>query len=359
MSIVKPNKQIRGKGENSEDATNALLQKLVDMLSDRANNSQPIVSDTMQYQKLFDMLVERLSKISGALRYKDAGMIIQINGVLNNFGRFTCTLPSDIQFFQQASYEISLQTFAVEQSIPNVTSTNNTFYFSSPNFASGAMQSIVLPNGTYDLDTINATIQVGMKNLGFYNTNPAATSINGAAAGAFYYISIGWSPATLKTVLYIQYGSGVTVYFNQPNGIANVLGFLSTDVFTDPIPTQTNTSATVSWFARFDSTNTLNLTVGILSLNFCCDLVRGSVFIQSDGTINASSKVLASKPYIDPPGAILSLPASNYPYTPLWLRMDDNYKKLRVFSVFCVDNNNNAVSFGGNIFNMVIGIRQA
>ena len=197
-----------------------------------------------------------------------------------------------------------------------------------------------------------------MKNLQIYNSDSSVSSINGAAADADNYIKLSWSPATLKTILYIQYGSGITVYFNQPNSIANILGFLATDVFTDPNPAQVNTAATVSWFARFDSTNILNLTVGILSLNFCCDLVRASVFVQTNGTTNASAKILASKPYIDPPGAILSLPASNYPYTPLWMRMDDEYKNLRTFDVFCVDNNNNPVAFSGNNFAMVIAIRQ-
>jgi hypothetical protein len=305
------------------------------------------------------MLVDRLSKISGALRYKDAGMTLAINASFNDSGRYSFVLPTDIAFYKQASYEISLQTFAVEQSIPNITSTSNKFYFSKPSYLSGAIQSITLPNGTYDLDTINATIQTGLINIGLYNTDAAASSVNGLTEDAKNYIKIGWVSATSKTVLYIQYGTGITVYFNQPNSIANVLGFLSTDTFTDPNPAQVNTAATAIWFKRFDSTNVLNLTVGIQMIFICCSLAKDSVFVQPNGFTNSSAPILASKPYIDPPGSILSIPASNYPNTPLWLRMNDDTKKLRTIDVFCIDNNSNPVSFSGNVFSMIIGIRQA
>jgi hypothetical protein len=192
-----------------------------------------------------------------------------------------------------------------------------------------------------------------MQGLGLYNTSTAATT-----SGSNNYISIGWVPATLKSYLAIQYGSGITVYFNQPNSMYNILGFLDTDVFTDANPTQTMNASTINWYQNFYSTNVTNLTLDIISLNFGCTLAKGSVLIQTNGTLLQSSQIIASKPYIDPPGTMLSIPSYNYPYIPLWLRMDDSYKKLRMFDVFCLDNNNNPVSFSGNNFNMVIAIRQ-
>jgi len=343
---------VKGRGNEQPD-TDALLQKLADLIMERTNKSQPQPSTTSNQQQLFDILMERLSKISGALRYKDAGISIQINGVFNDAGRYSVTLPSDIQLFPQASYEISMQTFAVEQSIPNITSNNNKFYFSKTSFNGGAIQTITLPTGTYSTDAINATIQGAMQILGVYNSSTAATTAN-----ANYYVSIGWVSATLKTYLSIQYGSGVTVYFNQPNSIYKILGFLATDVFTDSNPTQVMSTSTINWYQNFNSTNVTNLTIDIISLSFRCTLAKGSFLIQSNGTILQSSQIIASKPYIDPPGAILSIPSYNYPYIPLWLRMDDSYKKLRMFDVFCLDNNNNPVSFSNNNFNMVIAIRQ-
>lgn len=346
-------KTVRGKGIDETD-TNALLQKLVDLLVERTSRSTSQESTiSSSQQKLFDLLMERLSKISGALRYKDAGFSIQINGSFNSSGRYTVQLPNEIQLFPQASYEISMQTFAVEQSIPNITETSNTFYFSKTDFNSGAIQTIILPNGTYDLDSINATIQVGMRNLGVYNTSAAAN-----AANTNYYVTIGWVAATLKTSLSIQYGSKITVYFNRPNSFYKILGFQSTDVFTDPNPTQVTSTATINWYQSFYSTNILNLTINIISLNFGCTLARGSVLIQSNGVILPTSQIMATKPYIDLPGSILSLPSYNYPYIPLWLKMDDSCKRLRIFDVFCLDNNNQPVTFSFNNFNMVIAIRQ-
>jgi hypothetical protein len=335
----------------------------------RVTKKQGGVVDTPETQndnkdKQFDMLLESIGKVYGALRYKDSGFTIQVNGAFNNSGRFSVNLPSEIVMFPKADYEISLQSFTTEQNLPNITSTSNKFYFSSP---TSGIQTITLPVGSYDINTLNDTIQTAMRNLGFYNSSAAATNPSQAAASSTLlslqlYVGFSLVESTNKVALYIQYGSGYTVYFNQPNSFYNILGFLATDVFTDSNPTQTMTSNTTNWFQYFYSTNIANLNLGILTISFGCTLAKGSILISKNNNgeyTGTQTQIIASKPYIDPPGTIFALPSENYPYYPLWYRLDDSVKKIRQFDIFTIDNNLNPVSFGGYNFVMVIAIRQA
>jgi hypothetical protein len=305
---------------------------------------------------LYDMLLDRLSKISGALRYKDKGISLQITGMFNSAGRFDVDLNDNFILYEKADYTISLQSFATTSSITNITISNNKFYFSSP---SSGIQSITLPVGVYSIDALNLGIQTSMQLLGYYNTNANAASIaTEVAGGLLYNINFSLNPTTGKAVLQIRYGSGYTVYFNQPNTFYGLLGFLQTDTFTDPSPNATSPINGFYYSSYFSSTQ-MNLINNVLAINIGCTLAEGSILITNNNNQYQTSKVftsqiIASKPYIDEPNTILAIT----PTTPQKLKVSESAKSIRSFTVFCVDNNMIPQNFNSAQFVMNLLIEQ-
>ena len=102
---------------------------------------------------------------------------------------------------------VNLETY---YSFPNIDETNNVFVYSHDN--GNSWVKIKIPEGSYEIDDINNTIQHEMEKRGHYD------SIN-----EDYYINISANSNTLKSVLIIE--KDYQVDFNYQNTLAKVLGF--------------------------------------------------------------------------------------------------------------------------------------
>ena len=110
-------------------------------------------------------------------------------------------------------YEIALVNLETYYSFPNIDETNNVFVYSPDN--GNSWVKVKIPEGSYEIDDINNTIQHEMETRGHYD------SIN-----EDYYIIISANSNTLKSVLILE--KDYQVYFNNQNSLAKVLGFTGT-----------------------------------------------------------------------------------------------------------------------------------
>ena len=102
---------------------------------------------------------------------------------------------------------MNLETY---YSFPNIDETNNVFVY-SPNNGNSWVK-IKIPEGSYEIDDINNTIQHEMEKRGHHDpTNED------------YYINISANSNTLKSVLIME--KDYQVDFNHQNSLAKVLGF--------------------------------------------------------------------------------------------------------------------------------------
>ena len=95
-------------------------------------------------------------------------------------------------------------------SFPNIDETNNVFVYSPDN--GNSWVKIKIPEGSYEIDDINNTIQHEMKKRGHHDP------IN-----EDYYINISANSNTLKSVLILE--KGYQIDFNHQNSLSKVLGF--------------------------------------------------------------------------------------------------------------------------------------
>ena len=102
---------------------------------------------------------------------------------------------------------MNLETY---YSFPNIDETNNVFVYSPDNV--NLWVKIKIPEGSYEIDDINNTIQHEMEKRGHHDP------IN-----EDYYINISANSNTLKSVLILE--KDYQVDFNHQNSIAKVLGF--------------------------------------------------------------------------------------------------------------------------------------
>ena len=107
-------------------------------------------------------------------------------------------------------YEISLVNLETYYSFPNIDETNNVFVYAPDN--GNSLEKIKIPEGSYEIEDINNTIQHEMEKRG-HNF-----SIN-----EDYYVNISANSNTLKSVLIIE--KDYQVDFNHQNSLAKVLGF--------------------------------------------------------------------------------------------------------------------------------------
>jgi hypothetical protein len=229
------------------------------------------------------------------------------------------------------------------------------FYFSSP---TSGIVSVTLPVGVYSMTALNSTIQQLMQNAGYYNTAAGAAGVVSEVGSVVYNVNLSTNTAANRTVLQIRFGSGYTVYFNQPNTFWNLLGFYSTDVITDPFPNATSPVNGYYYSATF-SENQINILNNILQVNIGCTLAEGSIYVTNNNSLNSINsiylnQIIAYKPYIDPPGSILAI----IPATPIKIKITEASKNLRNFTVFCVDNNLKPQNFNSNQFAMNLLIEQ-
>ena len=152
---------------------------------------------------------ELLEKIVKITAHKTSFQII----VSGNKSSFNTRLNPALQLDRNKEYEIALVNLETYYSFPNIDETNNVFVYSHGN--GNSWVKIKIPEGSYEIDYINNTIQHEMEKRGHYD------SIN-----KDYYINISANSNTLKSVLIIE--KDYQVDFNHQNSLAKVLGFTGT-----------------------------------------------------------------------------------------------------------------------------------
>ena len=152
------------------------------------------------------MEVELLEQIVKNTTHKTSFQIILSNDKSNFNTRFNPKLELD----RDKVYEIALVNLETYYSFPNIDETNNVFVYSHDN--GNSWVKIKIPEGSYEIDDINNTIQHEMEKRGHYD------EIN-----EDYYINIAPNTNTLKSVLILE--KGYQVDFNQQNSLAKILGF--------------------------------------------------------------------------------------------------------------------------------------
>ena len=155
------------------------------------------------------MEVELLERIANNTDHKTSFQIILSSDKTNFNTRFNPKLELD----EKKKYEIALVNLETYYSFPNIDETNNTFVYSPDN--GNSWEKIKIPEGSYEIDDINNTIQHEMEKRGHYD------EIN-----EDYYINIAPNTNTLKSVLILE--KGYQVDFNHQNSLAKVLGFTGT-----------------------------------------------------------------------------------------------------------------------------------
>ena len=155
------------------------------------------------------MEVELLERIANNTDHKTSFQIILSSDKTNFNTRFNPKLELD----EKKKYEIALVNLETYYSFPNIDETNNTFVYSPDN--GNSWEKIKIPEGSYEIDDINDTIQHEMKKRTHYD------EIN-----EDYYINIAPNTNTLKSVLILE--KGYQVDFNHQNSLAKVLGFTGT-----------------------------------------------------------------------------------------------------------------------------------
>ena len=152
------------------------------------------------------MEVDLLKQIVKNTEHKTSFQII----VSGNESSFNTRLNPTLQLDREKEYEIALVKLETYYSFPNIDETNNVFVYSPDNGNSWAK--IKIPEGSYEIDDINNTIQHEMEKRGHHDP------IN-----EDYSINISANSNTLKSVLILE--KGYEVDFNNQNSLAKVLGF--------------------------------------------------------------------------------------------------------------------------------------
>ena len=155
------------------------------------------------------MEVKLLEKIAINTSHKTSFQIV----VSGNESNFNTMFSPNIELAKDRVYEIALVNLETYYSFPNIDETNNVFVYSPDN--GNSWVKIKIPEGSYEIDDINNTIQHEMEKRGHYD------SIN-----EDYYMNISANSNTLKSVLILE--KDYQVDFNHQNSLAKVLGFTGT-----------------------------------------------------------------------------------------------------------------------------------
>ena len=152
------------------------------------------------------MEVELLEQIVKNTTHKTSFQIILSIDKSNFNTRFNPKFELD----KDKVYEIALVNLETYYSFPNIDETNNVFVYSHDN--GNSWVKIKIPEGSYEIDDLNNTIQYEMEKRGHFD------EIN-----EDYYINIAPNTNTLKSVLILE--KGYQVDFNHQNSLAKILGF--------------------------------------------------------------------------------------------------------------------------------------
>ena len=125
--------------------------------------------------------------------------------VSGNESKFTSRLNPTLELDRDKEYEIALVNLETYYAFPNIDETNNVFVYSPDN--GNSWVKIKIPEGSYEIDDINNTIQHEMEKRGHHDP------INEE-----YYINIFANSNTLKSVLIP--GKDYQVDFNHQNSLS-------------------------------------------------------------------------------------------------------------------------------------------
>ena len=150
-------------------------------------------------------IVKLLERIAKNTDHKTSFQIILSNDKSN----FNTRLNPKLELDKDKVYEIALVNLETYYSFPNIDETNNVFVYSPDN--GNSWVKIKIPEGSYEIDDLNNTIQYEMEKRGHFD------EIN-----EDYYINIAPNTNTLKSVLILE--KGYQVDFNHQNSLAKILG---------------------------------------------------------------------------------------------------------------------------------------
>ena len=228
------------------------------------------------------MEVELLEKIVKNTTHKTSFLIILSSNKTNFNTRFNPKLELE----REKVYEIALVNLETYYSFPNIDETNNVFVYSPDN--GNSWVKIKIPEGSYEIDDINNTIQHEMEKRGHYD------EIN-----EDYYINISANSNTLKSILILE--KDYQVDFNHQNSLAKVLGF-------------TGAKYTEGFY---ESENVVDI-LSINSILVNIDIISGSYV---NGT--TKSTIYSFFPDVSPGYKIIESPV-NLVYLPITLDTIDN-----------------------------------
>ena len=231
------------------------------------------------------MEVDLLEKIVKNTAHETSFQII----VSGNESSFNTILNPTLQLDRDKEYDIALVNLETYYSFPNIDETNNVFVYSPDN--GNSWVKIKIPEGSYEIDDINNTIQHEMKKRGHHDP------IN-----EDYYITISANSDTLKSVLILE--KDYQVDFNHRDSLAKVLGF-------------TGAKYTGGFH---ESENVVNILI-INSILVNIDIISGSYV---DGT--TKNTIYSFFPKVSPGYKIIETPI-NLVYLPISL---DTIYRLRV-----------------------------
>ena len=142
--------------------------------------------------------IELLEKIVKNTEHKTSFQII----VSDNKSSFITRFNPKLELDRDKVYEIALVNLETYYSFPNIDEINNVFVYSPDN--GNLWVKIKIPEGSYEIDDLNNTIQHEMEKRGYYDP------IN-----EDYYINISANSNTLKSVLILE--KDYQVDFNHQN----------------------------------------------------------------------------------------------------------------------------------------------
>ena len=133
------------------------------------------------------MEADLLKQIIKNTEHKTSFQII----VSDNKSRFNTRLNPTLQLDKEKDYEIAMVNLETDYSFLNIDETNNVFVYSPDNGYSWVK--IKIPEGSYEIDDINNTIQHEMEKIGHHDP------INEG-----YYINISANSNTLNSFLFMK-----------------------------------------------------------------------------------------------------------------------------------------------------------
>ena len=207
----------------------------------------------------------------------------------DNKSNFNTRFNPKLELDRDKVYEIALVNLETYYSFPNIDETNNVFVYSPDN--GNSWVKIKIPEGSYEIDDINKTIQHEMEKRDHYDP------IN-----EDYYINIFAKSNTPKSVLILE--ENYQVDFNHQNSISKVLGF-------------TGAKYTKGFHESENSVNILRIN----SIPVNKDIISGSYV---NGT--TKSTIYSFYPKVSPGYKIIESPV-NLVYLPLTL---DSIDRLNV-----------------------------